>query len=509
MIIISPGVYTNEIDFSLYVPQLAQSIFGIVGTATKGPVNEVTLITDEASLVGTFGPPVGSHLGLYAAIRYLRKGKQLKFVRVAQYDVAAGCVIAETTGAVSTLQVDAVSTGSWGSLISVTVAAGSGLDPDTGAATFKITIAYNNATAEVYDLVLIGPAYTLNRNYITTRINGVSEYIAVTILDAAQTTLELGSKTCTGGDDGAPATDGDYIGTAALSALVPATGLQLFADPEQIDVNMIAVPDVQHAAIINEMITICQNRADCIALIDVPQGKSIQQAVAWMNGLGGGGDDPTAALNSSYAAVFYPWLQVYDGYNDANVWIPPSGHIAGVIAYTDYVADSWWAPAGLQRGLLSDVLDVEHSASQGERDYMYSNGNAVNPIINYPGQGIVVWGQRTASRTTSALDRINVRRLLLYLRKAIATAVRVLVFQPNDEDTWSDFRNLVEPVCAEIKGRRGLYDYSVVCDSTTNTAAVIARNEMRGKVLIKPTKAAEMISVDFVVLNNQAQFSEF
>lgn len=509
-VVTSPGVYSREVDFSLYVPQLAQSIFGVVGTASKGPTDEITLITDEATLIETFGRPASDHLGLYCAIRYLRKGKQLKFVRVAHYDASATNVIPNSGGSVTAVTVTAVSSGSWGNNISLIVSNGSGVDPATGDATYKITVRESGATVEVFDLLLIGDSYTSQDNYISTRINGVSDYISVAPV-SGQTSMEVSSTAITlaGGDDGAPATVSDYIGTAAQSSSIPATGLQLFTDAENVDVNILAVPDISHRTIISELISICEARKDSIALIDVPYGKSVQQAVAWANGLGGGATDPTAAINSSYAAIYYPWVQVYDGYNDANTWIPPSGHAAGAMAYTDNVAESWWAPAGLQRAVLTDVLEVEHSATQGERDYMYSNGNVLNPIIDYPSQGIVIWGQRTATRTSSALDRINVRRMMLYLEKAVTVAVRPLVFQPNDEETWADFRNLVEPICEDIKARRGLYDYSVVCDDTTNTAAVINQNQMKAKVLVQPTKTAEMITIDFTLLNNEAQFSEF
>jgi len=510
MVIVSPGVYSRELDFSLYVPQLAQSILGIVGTASKGPTDEITLITDESTLIETFGEPSSDHLGLYAALRYLRRGKQLKFVRVAHYDDSAVGYLRNAANAANAALLTAVSTGSWGNNITVVVSAGTGPDPSTGVTTYKLSVRYNNVVVENYDLLLFGTAYANYDNYIMTRINGVSAYITVTPVPTETDLLtSTTAVTMSGGDDGAPVEISDYVGTAAVSGSDTATGLQLFADPDTVDVNLLAVPDISHRTIISEMITLCESRADCICLIDVPYGKSVQQAVAWANGVGGGATDPTAAINSSYCAIFYPWVQVFDGYSNSNVWIPPSGHIAGVVAYTDHVADPWWAPAGFNRGKLQDVLDIEHSATQGERDYMYANGNVINPIVDYAGQGIVVYGQRTGTRTSSALDRINVRRMMLYLRKAVSTAVRSLLFEPNDEETWAAFRNLVNPVCDDIKARRGITEFEVVCDETTNTSAVRARNEMRGKVLIVPTRAAEMISIDFVVLNNEAQFSEF
>jgi hypothetical protein len=500
MVIVSPGVYSREVDLSLYTPQLATAILGLIGTASKGPVNEVTLITDEGQLVDTFGPPSGQHYALFAAVRFLRKGNQLKFVRVADYDIEATGTIKDQTLA-DAFSVLAVSSGSWGNNISLLVGSG------TDAGTYKITVLYNGMSADVYDLLKVGPLNVDDVNYIMTRINGISEYISVTAL-ASSTTLDSGTVTLSGGDDGAPAQVSDYIGSVGDPPTIPATGLQLFANPETEDVNVIAVPGISHRSVISAMQTLCESRADCIYITAPPYGKTVKQAVAWMNGLGGGPEDPLTSINSSYGAVFYPWIKVYDGYSDSEVWIPPDGHVAGAIAFTDFVADPWWAILGLNRGLLSDALNVEYSATQGERDYMYSNGNSLNPIINMAGQGIVIWGQRTAQRQPTALDRINVRRLLLYMRKAIATATLSLVGEPNDEDTWSRFRLLVSPIMEEIRGRRGITDYQVVCDETTNTAARRNRNEMYAKVMFKPTKTAEMIQLDFVILNQQTSFSE-
>lgn len=501
-IVVSPGVYSREIDFSLYAPQLATSVFGVVGTASKGPVNEVTLITDEATMIATFGDPSATHLGIHAALRYLRWGKQLKFVRVANYDASATGAIRDGADSADAVAVTAASTGSWFNGVSVLVSAG------TDAGTYNLQVLYGGRVIEAFAALKVGAANVASSNYIETRINGVSSYISV-VADTSFSTLKVGTYTMSGGDDGTPVDSGDYIGAVNAPPAIPTTGLMLFANPETIDVNIVAVPGVSDKEVVSALITLAETRGDCVAVIDPPQGLSVQQAVAWHNGLGTGDSDPDAALNSSYGCAYYSWLQVYDGYNDTNIYIPPSGHAAGVMAYTDFIADPWFAPAGLTRGRLADVLQVEHSPSQGERDYMYSNGNALNPIVNFPLDGVVIWGQRTLQRTPTALDRINVRRLLNALKKQISTAVRVLVFEPNDELTWDRFVNLVEPVLRDTASRRGIYDFRVVCDDTTNTPLTIDRNELHGKLFIKPTKAAEMIIVDFVVLNNEAQFEEF
>lgn len=498
MIIVSPGVYAREIDFSTYAPALATSICGMVGTASKGPTDEITLITDEATLVKTFGMPAPDHLAIYAAVRYLKRGRQLKFVRVADYDAAAVVGIRNESDTAFWASIEAVSTGSWGNNISVVTSLG------MGPATAKLTVLYNSAMVEVYDNMVQDAA---SANYVGTRINGVSEYITISI-DALGGDPGVGTWVLTGGVDGTPVSAADIIGSVGSPPVVPATGLQLFANPETIDVNLLCVPGRTEASIIAAIQTLCETRGDCFGLIDTPYGLTVSQAVAWHNGLGGGPTDPTAAISSSYLALYYPWLQVYDGFNDVEVWVPPVGHIAGVCAYTDFVADPWWAPAGLNRARLSDVLQVHHSATQGERDYMYADGNCINPIINYHSQGIVVWGQRTAQRVASALDRINVRRMMLYLRKVVATATLSLVMEPNDEATWDRFVGLVDPLCEQIKARRGIYDYRVICDATTNPPAVIDRNEMVGRILVQPTKTAEMITLEFTLLASGASFEE-
>ncbi len=509
-VVVSPGVFTSERDFSLYIPAISTSIFGVVGTAAKGPTDEVTLITDEGNLIKTFGIPSADHLAMYAAIRYLRHGRQLKFVRVGNYDVSAEIemqgAVAEGGAVADCGTISAATTGSHGNLIRVVVAAST-----FWADAYMITVIYDGNLVEKYDRMLAGAANAADANYWVTRINASSEYIQVdaSSVDATRGFLAVANYDLVSGDDGAPANNSDIVGSAGTPPTIPSTGLQLFANPEYEDVNLIAVPGNSETSVITAMITLCEARGDAMCLVDPPLGKTVQGIAAWHNGVGGGSGEPTVALNTSYGALAWPWLQVFDAWSDAQIWIPPSGHVAGAIAFTDREAEPWFAPAGLNRGRFTDVLAVEHSASQGERDYLYADGNAVNPIVSFVGDGVALWGQRTLQRTSTALDRINVRRLLLYMRKVIATAVRTLVFEPNDEFTWRAFVRLIEPFCRTIKARRGLYAFKVICDSTTNTPDIVDRNEMSGKILLQPTKTAEMITVDFILLPTGASFEEF
>ena len=477
--LVSPGVYTREIDFSAYVPALSTSRLGLVGSATKGPVDTVTLITDMGSLVDTFGPPSASHLALFAAERYLRAGRQLYFVRVASgYYNSADAVSAKVgTGAIG---FTATSPGTWGENVSIVIGAG------TDAGTYKLTIRYNGYPVEVYDLVRVGTANESHRNYIETRLNGISDFVSVSDTGASAV-LTAGTTTLSGGADGTPVAAADLIGAYNTPPTVPSTGLHCFDNADDIIIDMVAAPGRSEASIIAALITLAgTTRQDCVALIDPPYGLSVQGVVRWHNGLSGMADAPTAAIDSSYAALAWPWVQIYDSYGATAVWIPPCGHVSMAFANTDYVAEPWYAPAGINRATFGDILAVEHSASQGERDYMYANGNAVNPICRpFGNSSFVLWGQRTLQRASTALDRINVRRMLIYLRRSVAVASRVLVMEPNDAFTWNRFSRMVTPFLSELRQRRAVYDFRVICDENTNTPVVIDRNEMRAKILVK------------------------
>ncbi len=496
---VSPGIYCNEIDFSLYAPRLASTICAMVGSSSRGPTETRTLITDEGTLIETFGPPDSAHPAIYAAQQYLKSGRNLWFVRVADYDIAATGAIRNGGDTANAVSISAATTGSWGNDLRIDVQA------DVGSG-YRIAVYYRNAMVEKKSGVLVGAAYAASDRYIETQFAG-SNYLTVTDT-GLYTTLKTGAVTLTGGDDGAPVDDSDIVGTTVGNV---STGLQLFRNPEIVDINMVLAPGRWEKSVVNELLDLAEERGDCMAIPDPPSGLTVQQVVDWHNGLLTGNPDYlTSAINSSYGALYWPWIEVYDSFNDQYLWTAPSGVAARIWAFNDSVAEPWFAPAGLVRGNPSGLLDLEHSPTLGERDYMYGqSGNNVNPFVNFVQDGITLWGQKTLQRAPTALDRINVRRMLLYARKVIATAVRYLVFEPNDEITWLRFRMLVEPFLQNIATRRGIYDFRVVCDKTTNTAYYIDQNVMRGKLLIKPTKTAEIIELDFTLLPTGANFEEF
>jgi len=304
-----------------------------------------------------------------------------------------------------------------------------------------------------------------------------------------------GTYTLSGGVDG--------IDDISLSDKI--NGVRLFKDSESFLVNLITAPGYHEPALINEMLQICEVRGDCMAIIDPPFFLNEQEVVEWHNGEG---QWDHQAFNSSYGALYHNWLEVYDAYHDTFRWVPPSGFICGAYAYNDHVGEPWFAPAGFIRGRLLKPTRVYTNPNLGHRDFMYSEGNAVNPIVNFSRDGITIWGQRTLQRRPSATDRVNVRRLMLYIRRAIVRSTRYFVFEPNDERTWLQWKAMVTPFLESVQSRRGLYDFRVVMDNTTVTPEDIDNNRMPGKVLVKPTRAAEFIPIDFVIYKTGVSFEE-
>lgn len=299
---------------------------------------------------------------------------------------------------------------------------------------------------------------------------------------------------------------GDVIGTVDSITGVK-TGLEIFSDVEKYDLNLITAPAFDPyltddgVAVKLELVALAEERRDCMAVIETPNPVSTgyntpQQVVAWHN---------DNNFNSSYAALYYPWVKVYDSYAEAYIWVSPVGSALYTMALTDYTTYTWFAPAGLNRGLIPYAADLKYSASLGERDLLYgaigSTTNVINPLVNFEADGIALWGQRTTQREPSALDRVNVRRMMLYIEKAIAKMSRYLLFEPNTPKLWTKFIDTVSPYLRGIQNAEGVYDWQIICDESTNTADVIDRNEMRAIIQIEPVKAAEIFVIDFQIMN--------
>ena len=317
----------------------------------------------------------------------------------------------------------------------------------------------------------------------------------------------LNGQTFTGGQNGIPtdAADSASLDAAIIGNQATFSGLYAFDNPENIDISLLVVPGNSSGAVIGRGLQVCENRGDCLFIVDPPFGLKPQQVVDWHNGMLN--SDLTAAVNSSYGALYWGWLKIFDQFSSQELFVPPSGHITAVFARTERERESWFAPAGLNRGRLLTALDVEYSPTRGERDLLYGLNNAVNPITKFPQEGIVVWGQRTLQRADTALDRINVRMLLIHLKKVLIPLLRTFLFEQNDEFLWAQVRGAINPVLGDIAGRRGLTAFRTICDETNNTPATIDRNELHVSVLIKPTRVVEFIQLDLAILRSDNLFS--
>ena len=283
-------------------------------------------------------------------------------------------------------------------------------------------------------------------------------------------------------------TDGSRAYKRALDAV---------RNPDAIDMNLLILPGViyeVHSYVATTALELCEERQDCFYIMDLTSYSStIDTAV-----------NKAAEIDSNYTAVYYPWVKVIDTNTNKFIWAPPSVVLPEVYAYNDNVAAEWFAPAGLNRGSIEGAVGLAKRLNLAGRDTLYEG--KVNPIATFPGQGICVWGQKTLQRRKSALDRVNVRRLLIAVKKYIASASRYLVFEQNVEATRNRFLNIVNPYLASIQERSGLYAFKVIMDDSNNTPDVIDRNFLVGQLYLQPTKTAEFISLEFNILPTGAVF---
>lgn len=296
------------------------------------------------------------------------------------------------------------------------------------------------------------------------------------------------------------AVDAAIIGNAASN-----TGIYAFSNKDSYDINLLVTPGFSTGAVIATAISVCEARGDVLYIVDPPFGLRPQQVVDWHNGMYY--SDLNNAIDSSYACLYWGWIKYFDQFNTNEVWVPPSGHITAIFSRTSRVAEQWSAAAGISRGRVLTALELEYTPTQGENDLLYGSGNAINPIVKFPQDGIVVWGNRTLQRTESALSRVSVRMLLIYLKKVLGLTLRSFIFEPNDSALWSQVVATINPILGDVLSRRGVTAYKVVCDASNNTPERIDRGELWVSVFIKPTRSVEFIALNMAVINTGASFS--
>lgn len=295
---------------------------------------------------------------------------------------------------------------------------------------------------------------------------------------------------------------GGAAGSAASDA-AKNLGYDLFADPETVEVSLIMGADASATVAIHIINNICETRKDCIALLSPPMDTVVNNPDSEVDDIVTFRDQ---LPSTSYAVLDSGWKYQYDKYNDTYRWVPMNGDIAGLCVRTDEDRDPWFSPAGFNRGNIKNVIKLAFNPNKSERDDLYRKG--VNPVVSFPGQGTVLYGDKTLLAKPSAFDRINVRRLFIVLEKSISKAARFSLFEFNDEFTRAQFKSLVEPFLRDVQGRRGIFAYRVVCDETNNTAEVIDRNEFVGDIYIKPARSINFIQLNFVAVRSGVQFEE-
>jgi phage tail sheath protein FI len=292
----------------------------------------------------------------------------------------------------------------------------------------------------------------------------------------------------------------------AIAADDKIVGYDLFKSAEDVDVSLILGGNADQTLATHLITNIAESRKDCIVCIS-PERADVVNNTSYA----GAERDDTIAFrdllpSSSYAVMDSAWKYQYDKYNDTYRYVPLNADTAGLMVQTDLTRDPWYSPAGFNRGNVKNVIKLSYNPSKGDRDQLYKKG--INPVVTFPGQGTVLFGDKTMLAQPSAFDRINVRRLFIVLEKAIATASKFTLFEFNDDFTRAQFKNLVEPFLRDVQGRRGITDFVVVCDSTNNTGEVIDRNEFIGDIYIKPARSINFIQLNFVAVRSGVEFSE-
>ena len=328
-------------------------------------------------------------------------------------------------------------------------------------------------------------------------VNDFTTAPSATAANLIDSTLDVTSLNFNYGKDGA---DESNVAHGVLAA-----GYDLFKSAEDVDISLVLTGKAQTFILPNYLIdNISEARKDCVVFVSpaksnvvgVNAGEQVANVVEFRNSL----------RSTSYAVLDSGYKYQYDRYNDIYRWIPLNGDIAGLCARTDNTNDPWWSPAGYNRGQIKNIVRLAYNPGKTDRDELYKNG--VNPVVTFPGQGTILFGDKTLLAKPSAFDRINVRRLFIVLEKAISTASKFTLFEFNDEFTRAQFKNLVTPFLRDVQGRRGVTDFLVVCDDSNNTPEVIDRNEFVGDIYIKPARSINFIQLNFVAVRTGVQFSE-
>jgi len=567
--ILSPGVVTNENDQSFITQQPIEAGAAIIGPTVKGPVERPTIVTTYSEYVNTFGTSFisGSQDYTYftsiSAYNYFNNGGTsllVNRVTSGSFTPATSSFISGSDGTLGTIfNLETISEGIIMNSDSTENADGSipsgTLDnvrwqivsPNISSGTFTLLIRRGDddrispIVLETWDNLSLDPT---EPNYIekiignqTTTIatdgsdtyiqssgthQNQSRYVRVSQVNkrtpyyldnsgdpvtAYTSSIPIASSGSFGSALGSniSTTEGKYYdaitdtNTQGLVASDYTQTINLLTNKDEYQFKYISTPGLvrdfaSHASVVNSLITKCQERGDTMAIVDMlDYNANISEVVS-----------EASTVNSSYAATYWPWLQTLDPNTGQQVWVPASTMMPSIYAFTDSISEPWVAPAGINRGTLSTVIKAERFLTQGNRDTLYEAN--INPIATFPNSGVTVFGQKTLQKKKSALDRVNVRRLLIELKSTIKQIADALVFEQNTVATRNDFVSQVNPYLSSVQQRQGLYTYRVVMDETNNTPTVIDNNQLVGAIYLQPVKTVEFIVLDFNVTQTGVTF---
>lgn len=566
----SPAIVVKEIDLTGVVPNVQTTTGAYVGNFRWGPAEVATLIDNEATLVSTFASPNDNNsVDFHSAAYYLRYSNSLYVVREitsaaknAHDSDAAGTPtiknLNDWDGQISARDSDnhtfiARYPSDLGNSLQVSVC-----PPDSDAATqpfdgwtYKSSFdaapgtstyaASKSATKDEVHVAVVdqdgsftGTAGTVletypfvslasdakntdgTSNYVLDVINNRSRYIWMAGFGNQSKFSAQAGTTALSGESflqtvGSPQVESislvNGVASGSLTTSEYTTGFDLFEDVDTITVDFLIAPgmnsNVDQATVVNDLVSIASStRKDCVVNASPSRTAIVNNSTPTASAVA----SADLFTRSSYLIVDNNYLKVYDKYNDKYIFIPAASSTAGLCAAADRDAAPWFSPAGQRRGAYLGITTTSYAPTKSNRDTLYKAG--LNPVGNIPGQGILLFGDKTFMARPSAFDRINVRRLFLAIERAIAIAARNVMFEFNDEFTRAEFVNIVEPFLREIRGRRGITDFRVVCDETNNTAAVIDRNEFIASIFIKPARSINYVTLNFVAVRTGVEFEE-
>jgi hypothetical protein len=557
--ILSPGVFSRENDLSFVTPAAGEVSTALVGPTTKGPQDIPTIVRSYGEYLNMFGGAFKSgsdyytHYTALAAEKYFEQGgSSLLVTRVSDqsFSPASATITSGSTSWVTltTMTEGAIMNNSGSAGTNNSLASGSAdniryevTSKNTQQGTFSLIIrrgddneknkivleSYQNLSLDPkstnYVARVIGDQYRTNQGdsvLVEGEYPNASKYVYVSsvntkmpdyldnngVANTAYSASFVGFQIGSGSFNGSFASGTGTLFQAALQAqfvnlaandsqgIAPSTAydtaIATLANRDEYRFNVLLTPGLTkdlHSSVVTQFIDLVETRGDAIYVVDpVGYGSSTATATTQAGG-----------MNSSFAAAYWPWVKVANNELGKNVWAPASTVLGGVFAFNDRVGAEWFAPAGLLRGGIPSVVMAERKLSQSDRDTLYLG--KVNPIATFPGSGVVAYGQKTLQTKASALDRVNVRRLLINLKNFIGDQANTLVFEQNTIATRNRFLAAVTPYLETVVQRQGLYAYRVLMDDTNNTADVIDRNQLVGQIFIQPAKTAEFIVLDFVV----------